>query len=48
MRAQDKSKVEKGWWMGASPKDVARELNLPLDEVYAIFRKCWVSKAMQK
>ena len=41
MRAQDKKNVERGIQMGASPRDVARELNVPLDEVRAICRKYW-------
>ena len=45
MRAQDKKKVERGIQMGASPHEVARELNLPMDEVLAIFRKYWRRQA---
>ena len=41
MRAQDKKNVERGIQVGASPPQVAHELNLPLDEVLAIFRKYW-------
>ena len=41
MRSQDKKKVEGGLQMGASPSEVARELNVPLDEVRAIYRKYW-------
>lgn len=39
MRAQDKKQVEKGISMSFSPREVARELNLPIDEVRAIYRK---------
>ena len=41
MRAQDKKNVQRGIQMGASPPEVARELNVPLDEVRAIYRKYW-------
>ena len=41
MRAQDKKNVERGIELGASPREVARELNVPLDEVRAIYRKYW-------
>ena len=41
MRAQDKKNVERGIQMGAPPREVARELNVPLDEVRAIHRKYW-------
>ena len=39
MRAQDKKNVEKGIELGASPHEIARQLNVPLDEVQAIYRK---------
>ena len=41
MRSQDKKNVERGIGMGASPREVARELNVSLDEVRAIYRKYW-------
>ena len=39
MRAQDKANVIKGINMGASPQEIAAKLNVPIDEVRAIFRK---------
>ncbi len=39
MRSQEKANVIKGINMGASPQTVAAKLNVPIDEVRAIFRK---------
>ena len=39
MRAQDKRNVIAGINMGASPQAVAAELNVPVEEVRAIYRK---------
>lgn len=41
MRAQDKKNVERRIQLGASSREVARDLNVPLDEVRAIYWKYW-------
>jgi len=39
MRAQDKKFVENYWFIAASVEETAKRLNLPLDEVRAVFKK---------
>ncbi len=39
MRAQDKRRVEAYWNFNQTPEQAAWALNVPLDEVQAIFKK---------
>jgi len=39
MRAQDKRRVEAYWNHGQTPEQTAWALNVPLDEVEAVFEK---------